>query len=115
MDGRQQKFDWETYISSMIWCCPFCGFKLKKPVLHGISSCTNCCRVFDTSDTNRLLSAAWLVKRDNICSEEALMQYGFSHAESKFVIEAIVDSCLLPEELAKLLKENGIPQFESIC
>ena len=89
----------------MIWTCPFCGFALKKPVLHGISSCTNCCRVFDTSAVNRLLSAAWLVKRNNITSEEVLTQYGFSMDESKFVIEAIIDSCLLPDELAKILHE----------
>jgi hypothetical protein len=99
----------------MIWTCPYCGFGLKKPVLHGLSSCCNCCRVFESSDINKLLSASWLVRKNHITSEEVLMHYGFTYDESKFVIEAVIDNCFSHEDFSEMLNKHGAPVFNAIC
>ena len=90
--------------------CPFCGMSLKIPCGSGISSCSNCNRVFDTSPFNCLLSASWLVRRRNIMAEESLMQYGYTREESEFVLQAVYDNCFTHEDFIKLLKEKGVSQ-----
>jgi Zn-finger nucleic acid-binding protein len=90
--------------------CPHCGFSLHHVVVHGITSCSNCNRVFDTSPFNRLLSASWLVRRKNITSEELLMRYDYTKDEAQFVLEAVYDNCCTHEDFIKILKEKGISQ-----
>lgn len=94
----------------MILLCPHCGHSLRNVVLHGISSCNNCHRVFDTNPFNRLLSASWLVRKKDIVSEDVLIDYGYSEEESKFVIEVVADNCCNHEEFVKILKEKGVSQ-----
>lgn len=103
----------QSVYTSMIMFCPHCGHSLNQVVVHGITSCTNCNRVFDTNPFNRLLSASWLVRRKHIVVEEALMHYGYTREESELVIECVVDNCFTHEDFVKFLKEKGISQSYS--
>jgi hypothetical protein len=94
--------------------CPHCGHSLHHVVVHGITSCSNCNRVFDTNPFNRLLSASWLVRRKNIMAEESLMQYGYTKEEAQLVLEAVVDNCFTHEDFVKLLKELGVSELYPI-
>lgn len=87
--------------------CPFCGHHLASPLLNGMSSCTNCCRVFDSSKQNILLSTAWLVRKRDITDIQYLIDHvGSTHEDASFVIEHVADGCMSHEEFFLLLKEE---------
>ena len=94
----------------MIMLCPHCGSSLNIPCKYGISSCSNCNRVFDTSHFNRLLSASWLVRRKNILTAESLMRYGYAKEESELVLEAVYDNCCTHEDFIEILKAIGVSE-----
>lgn len=72
----------------MICLCPFCGYRVGRPIQDGISTCNHCQRVFDSSPFHRILSAAWLVRKQNL-----------------YNIDAVAGSCdLTPCELAVVEK-----------
>lgn len=50
----------------MICLCPFCGTRVGRPIQDGISTCNHCNRVFDSCPFHRLLSAAWLIRKQNL-------------------------------------------------
>ena len=93
-----------------MYYCPVCGFSLKTPVVHGISSCSNCNRLFDTCQFNKMLSASWLVRKKNITSEDALMNYGYTRDESELVLVSVYDNCCSHEDFIKILKEKGVSE-----
>lgn len=97
----------------MLSYCPYCGDSLGRPILHGIASCNNCNRVFDSSPFHRLLSAAWLVRRRQIRDRDVLIQkFGYSPVDADFVLEYDHFS---HEEFVRLLKEKGISEDFEIC
>jgi hypothetical protein len=89
--------------------CPHCGFHLKRPLVDGISSCTNCKRVFDSSYRNQLLSGAWLVRRRDISDVDSLIyNFNFEPDDADFVVEHVAESYYSHEDFIKLLDEQGI-------
>ena len=98
----------------MIQFCPHCGHRLRNVVDCGISSCQNCNRVFDSSPFNRLLSAAWLVRHWHLCTEECVIQQGFTEEEAQIVIEYIYDKCYSPEEFYKHLIDTEVSRVFAI-
>ena len=50
--------------------CPHCGFELLHELNDGLTQCNHCSQVFDSSDLNRLLSAGWLVRKNNFSIEQ---------------------------------------------
>mgnify|MGYP000900751624 CR=1 FL=1 len=97
----------------MIELCPHCGHKLKHPILRGITSCSNCNRVFDSSPFNRILSTAWLVRRHHINDREHLVQrYGCDPVSADLVLEFVSECLFSHEDMVKLLEELGIPKVE---
>lgn len=87
--------------------CPYCGHQIPRPLSSGISSCVNCCRVFDSSQDNTLLSMAWLVRRKHINDFETLMdRYGMTEEDAKFVIKHVADGCCSHEEFLKIIKNR---------
>lgn len=90
----------------MINYCPFCGHNLPTAIVHGITSCNNCRRVFDSSQFNKLLSAAWLVRKRNIDSEEYLIQFGYTKEESELLIKFVFEGCYSHEDFMALLKKH---------
>lgn len=92
----------------MILMCPYCGHQISRPLMHGISSCLNCCRVFDSSKTNRLLSTAWLVRRKHIVDVDVLInQYSILEDEAKLVIDFVADGCCCHEEFLKIINKTN--------
>lgn len=93
----------------MMLHCPHCGHHLPRPLLDGITSCSNCRRISDSSKLNKLLSAAWLVRKKNIEDADYLVyHYGLSTADAEFVIKFVVEECLSHEEFYHLVKDSDI-------
>lgn len=88
--------------------CPYCGHALPHTIKSGIGTCINCSRVFDTSPFNRLLSAGWLVRRQDICHESQLEAYGFSFEEAVFVIAFVSANGFSHDEFIKVLTKLGV-------
>lgn len=92
----------------MINYCPYCGCSLSHTITRGITSCNNCCRVFDSSPFNRLLSAGWMTRHRHYNCPELLMQHGYTFNESKLVIEMIHDKCYRHEDYIQALNDLKI-------
>lgn len=91
----------------MILLCPYCGHQLPCTLSHGMSSCVNCCRVFDSCKTNVLLSTAWLVRKRNITDPQYLVEkFNISEEDAKFLIESVSDNCFNHEEFSKLVDQK---------
>lgn len=92
----------------MIAYCPHCGHSLHHAIVHGITSCSNCNRVFSSTPFNRLLSASWLARRKGISCEEALIAQGYTEEEACLVVTYVVDQGFTQEEFVAVLKERGV-------
>jgi hypothetical protein len=89
----------------VIWHCPYCGHNLLTPINNGITSCQNCCRIFDSSPYHRILSLGWLARKQNVCSAEQLIQHGFSEEEANFVMD---NADLTHQEFVQVVNGLGI-------
>jgi hypothetical protein len=58
----------------MIKLCPFCGHSIGRPLVNGITTCEHCSQVFSSSLRNKILSAAWVVRKWHIHDKETLKQ-----------------------------------------
>jgi hypothetical protein len=92
----------------MITVCPQCGHNLSNPIIHGIASCNNCTRVFDSSPFNRILSAAWFVRRHHIENRDALIQYGYEPWVVDLVLDLVAENLYSHEELVQVLKSSRV-------
>jgi hypothetical protein len=91
----------------MIIYCPFCGHNLPHPLVNGMSSCVNCCRVFDSSKQNQLLSNAWLVRKRDITDAEYLAeQYEIPKEDAELLIEYVADACYSHEDFLAFIQEK---------
>jgi len=99
----------------MLHLCPFCGHFLHKPLSDGISSCTNCSRIFDSNPMNRLLSAGWLVRRKHYEEVEDLIREGFTPEESDLVISFVIENQYSPQEFFEALKGMGISNVYTVA
>lgn len=92
--------------------CPHCGHDLPHPIVHGISSCNNCNRVFDSSPFNLFLGTAWLVRKRHIDDEDILIhQYGYDPWIAEVVVNYVSEFGYNHEEFVKMLKEMGVCEF----
>jgi hypothetical protein len=63
--------------------------------------------VFDSSPINRLLSAAWVVRKRNLEEPDFLVYYhGLTREEAEFVVRMIADECYSHEDFYHHLKAN---------
>lgn len=93
----------------MITLCPQCGHGLSIPIIHGITSCNHCRRVFDSSPFNRILSAAWFVRRHHVEDRDALIvQYGYDPWVVDLVLDLVVENLYNHEDLVKTLKASMV-------
>lgn len=87
----------------MIRICPFCGHKLKNFISDGITTCSNCERVFDSSRKNKVLSASWMIRKwhvdlevldlkeeDKKIIQEYIVEKLFSHDEFLEIIDKLI-------------------------
>lgn len=86
--------------------CPYCGHILEQPLLDGISTCSNCNRIFDSSDHNRILSAAWHARRTCVTLEDLERFDYLTGDQIKFIEDYVVDSGYTHDELLKFLKNK---------
>lgn len=95
---------WHKYINVMIKLCPFCGRPLSSPLSDGITSCDNCCRVFDSSSYYRTLSCSWVVRRWHIEDAEVLKQkFGFLEDEVLYVEKYVIEQGYTHDEFVSIL------------
>ncbi|RDJ35101.1 MAG: hypothetical protein DWQ19_09715 [Crenarchaeota archaeon] len=89
----------------MIYACPFCGRKVWKIVESGISTCSNCGRIFDTSSSlHRILAAAWMTRLHQMTDSEAIqLSFELTDYETNIVKEYVVDKDYSHDELLKVL------------
>lgn len=99
----------------MLTHCPFCGHNLPRPIIHGIAGCNNCFRVFESSPFNRILSVAWLIRRQHITDRDVLIQqYGYDPVVVDLLMEFVVDEGRTHEEFVDVLKRLNISEeYES--
>lgn len=96
--------------------CPYCGHNLTLPIIRGIASCNNCNRVFETSPLNRLLSAAWLIRRRHIQDHDMLIhQFGYEPEEVALLQEYVIDNGYSHEDFLRILRERGISEDYKVC
>lgn len=93
----------------MIQYCPYCGHRIAKPITCGITSCSNCRRLFDSNLYHRLLSAFWLAhKVPGLDRDRLTQQHFFSEADADLVLNFVVENGYTYQEFDKLLISNGI-------
>ena len=73
----------------MIVLCPYCGEKLSKKLLEGITSCDNCLRVFDSSSFHKILSVYWVAKKWNWCETTIQAKFNLTPEELSMVADLI--------------------------
>jgi len=88
--------------------CPFCGHSLQQRLYDGISSCSNCCRIFDSSQKNRLLSAAWCIRHLNLETKDLLNYNQLTSVELEFLEKYVFDKGYSHDELLKVLKTETV-------
>lgn len=84
----------------MIRICPFCGHKLKNTISEGITTCSNCERVFDSCRKNYLLSASWMVRKWHI----DLDSIDLNEEDKKIIQEFIVEKDMSHDEFLKVMR-----------
>lgn len=91
----------------MIRLCPFCGYSLSRTLTDGITTCDNCCRVFDSSPYHKTLSASWVARKWYIHDPEMLKaKFGFSDSEIDPVWEFVIMGGMCHDEFLKVLDEQ---------
>jgi hypothetical protein len=95
----------------MIQLCPYCGHLLPFSLTDGFASCGHCNRVFDSSPYYRLLSGAWLAKKQSFTEPQQLSRYGFSEPESILIISFVIENQYSMEEFTKVLHDLGVSQL----
>jgi hypothetical protein len=92
----------------MIQSCPHCGTSLPKELKSGLSHCNHCNQVFDSSDFNVLLAAAWQIRKDNLSFERLKWQLKLSEEFSIFVYTFVAEHGYTHDEFIRLLKKFNI-------
>lgn len=91
-----------------MYFCPFCGYALKPKLENGITTCVNCDRLFDSSPINRVLSAAWAIRRWHLDSIEVLREKcGVSLEDCDLLYQYAVEEQRNPHEIFKILMETS--------
>lgn len=71
----------------MIKVCPFCGHKLKQIISDGITTCSNCERVFDSCHTNKILSASWMIRKYHFNIDQLDLEESQKEILNKYIVE----------------------------
>ena len=88
----------------MVTNCPFCGFLLNRPVKNGIKCCGHCHSFFETTNKNKLLSAAWAIQKEhNIHPDQFKFFHDLDDTEYQMVYNLVVEEGYNHDELLGLL------------
>ena len=87
----------------MFTCCPYCGYKLFRPLENGIITCLNCDRIFSDSEKNKVLAAAWHCRNKHFeYAEMVRHQYKLSDEQVEIRQKYVIDKNYSHDDLLKL-------------
>lgn len=92
----------------MIQVCPQCGHELVFELNDGLGQCNHCNQIFDSSDYNKLLSASWQVKKENLSLEKIKWQLKLDDDFAILVYTYIYEYNYSHDDFVKLLKKLGV-------
>ena len=92
----------------MIQLCPNCGYQLSCELKDGLSHCSHCNQVFDSSDYNKLLSVAWQIRKEDLSLEKIKWQTKLDDDLALFVYLFVVEQQYNHQEFSLLLKKLGV-------
>jgi hypothetical protein len=92
----------------MIHVCPHCGHDLMRALNDGLTHCFHCNQVFDSSDYNKLLSAAWQVRKEHLSLEKLKHIVKLSDDEAILVSTFVGDYGYSHDDFIRLLRKFGV-------
>jgi hypothetical protein len=92
----------------MIQICPNCGHTLQNELKDGLAHCLHCNQIFDSSDFNRLLSAAWQIRKEHLSLEEIKWKFKLGNDFSILMHTFVIEYCYSHDELIVLFKKLGV-------
>lgn len=92
----------------MILVCPHCGHELPQVLKDGLSHCSHCNQVFDSSQYNQFLSASWQVRKESLSVEQLQHQIGLAEDEAILVHTYITEYAYSHDEFIRVLKKLGV-------
>lgn len=92
----------------MIQVCPNCGHTLQQQLADGLMHCSHCNQIFDSSDYNKLLSAAWQARKENFTVEKMKWQLQLPEDLCILVLTFVNDYGYTHDDFSKLLKKLGV-------
>lgn len=97
----------------MIIVCPHCGFELLRELQDGVASCPHCNRFFNSSPFNKLLAAAWMLRRNHQVNLDKF-KYETNLNDNEFwLVTTSIDEGDNHTEFFKILKQHDIS--EEVC
>jgi hypothetical protein len=94
----------------MIHACPNCGIQLTHPLKDGLTHCSHCNHRIESSELNKLLSAAWLLRRKNMSIDQLKWLTNFSDDYCLLVYTFVVENGYSHDSFLKFLKNLGVSQ-----
>ena len=90
----------------MISNCPFCGFQLSRQIKYGIKLCSHCNAIFETTHINKLLSAAWFLRKSrNVQLEQFKFFYDLTDEESDMLYKLVIEEGFTHDEVLSLIDD----------
>lgn len=92
----------------MIQVCPTCGHELSEQLKDGLTHCSHCNHIIDSSDLNKLLSAAWQVRKSHWSLEQLKANARLDDEFAILVYTFVAENSYSQEEFSRLLKRLGV-------
>jgi hypothetical protein len=77
---------------------------------EGISSCTNCSRIFHSGEYYKILAAGWAVRHNKIKSKEALLEIGLTEEQANIVSFFVLEEGISHDEMLEVLEGLNISE-----
>jgi len=92
----------------MIHVCPFCGNELQAALTDGLTHCSHCGQIIDSSDLNQLLAAGWQVRKNHYSVEQIKHFAKLPDAFAVLVHTFVADCGYSHDEFFKFLRRLGV-------
>lgn len=92
----------------MIVVCPHCGFELPNKLNDGLIQCCHCNQLVESSDLHKLLSAAWLVRKNHFTIEQLKWHTQLDDEFAVLVYTYVHDCSYSHADFLTLLKRLGV-------